>query len=160
MKRYSLLLAISLILILAAGCTVITYDVTGMQELISMTRLGGDDYEVVGHFKWSTRGVFLVSLITVMNPDLEKHLATELNRYNGNAIMNVHILEETGVIDILITWIQSYLIGAAVISTRHVVVEGDIVKMAGMSSIDYEGVENQLAAAAKAYLHAGVTTSP
>ena len=83
MKRFLLIFTAFLMLISVTGCTVITYDVSGAKEVISMTRLEGD-YETVGHFKWSTRGVFLISLITVMNPDLEKQLDKELTRKDGN----------------------------------------------------------------------------
>lgn len=133
-----------LLLLLFTSCTVINYDATSLNNIVAMSP-PASDMKVVGKFSWSTKGIFLIELLTLKNPDLEKALLSQIGKYRGNGVVNLRIVEVNDVIDYLITWAQFFFIGIAPISTRTVTLEGDIVMIEGQRGINYDELERQLA---------------
>ncbi len=111
-----------------AGCATITYDAELVDRMVAMNRIAeAGDYERVGTFEETRRTVFVVAqLITVIDAELEDAIRAELDRSDGDAIINLRIHEENDVVDVIIG-----LIATGWVNTRSVTLEGDVIRWTG-----------------------------
>lgn len=108
-----------------AGCATITYDAVTVEAMVALNRVAPPDaYERVGRFATEQRAVFLASrLVTVRDAELESAARRALARYGGDAVINLRIVEEFGLIDAVVGAVAQELI-----STRTIKLEGDIIR--------------------------------
>lgn len=135
MKRLSLPLVV-LVLLLSAGCETITYDALLYDGVASMN--SGNvpaSYTVVGKFQYSTRASFTAfDLITLKDPAIIDEMKKAVQVNDGDAVINLSIVEVTDIVDILINVFVSTVTTAAfkssidVYSTKSVEITGDVVK--------------------------------
>lgn len=127
MKRNLRFTALAGATLLLAGCTKITYDATTLRGFAAANdpRAAAEaEFEVVGQLQHSTYALFAAaSLVTVRDANLEKAAEKAMAKYGGDGVVNIRILEETDGISFLIG-----VFGGAIVSARHVVVQGDVVK--------------------------------
>lgn len=116
------------------GCSTITYDAAISPGAIAMNRGGAmPAYEHVGSFETQRRAVFVIlSLITVVDSELEDVVRRELARAGGDAVINLRIHEENDIIDAVIAVAQSILLlGGRIVDTRTITIRGDVVRWTG-----------------------------
>lgn len=135
MKRPHLIITV-LFVLLFTGCQTITYDAMLFDEVASLNRGAlPSGYTVVGTFSYTTRASFTAfDLVTLHHPEFIAEMEKALKVNDGNAIINLSIVEETTIIDILINIFVNSLTSSAlrsgidVFSTRSVEIRGDVVK--------------------------------
>lgn len=128
---------------LCTGCETITYDAQLFDEVASMNSGAlPSDYKVVGRFNYEVRAMFTAyDLITLKDPEIVEAMNKSVKVNNGDAVINISIVEETSIVDILI----SSFVGAVTqglfktsidaFSTRTVAIKGDVVKYKSTSHL-------------------------
>jgi hypothetical protein len=114
--------------LLLAGCATITYEADLIDRMVAMNRIAeASDYERVGTFSEDKRAVFVIAqLITVIDADLEDAVREALDRWNGDAVINLRIHEENDIVDVVVG-----AIGNGWVNTRSVTLEGDVIRWTG-----------------------------
>lgn len=112
----------------AAACSTITYDADLVDRMVAMNRIAeAGDYERVGTFEETRRTVFVIAeLVTVIDAELEDAIRAELDRSDGDAVINLRIHEENDAVDVIIG-----LIANGWVNTRSVTLEGDVIRWTG-----------------------------
>ena len=157
-RRSVTLFAAAVIALAMSNCSTITYDTSTLGSLVAMNspdQIG--DYETVGPFKYEMRAAFLVlDLITVLNPKIQEEIQKQISETGGNAVVNLKIYEEFAVVDWAIGFGASLIttrIGIPIgLSTRHVVITGDIIKTRRGEGAYLPSIEERLRVAAKRFV--------
>jgi len=153
MKR-STIIVLLFIMLLFTGCETITYDALLFDEIASMNNgsLPGD-YKIVGQFNYTTRASFTAfDLVTLHDPEIITEMKKAMQVNDGNAVINLSIVEVTDPIDILINIFVSTVTTAAlrtsidIFSTRSVRIKGDVVHYEKTAQL-FPAPEQQLLAA-------------
>jgi hypothetical protein len=134
--KHPLRISAALFILLFSGCQTITYDALLFDEVASLNRGAlPPGYTVVGTFSYTTRASFTAfDLVTLHHPEFIAEMDKALKVNDGNAIINLSIVEETNIVDILINIFVNSLTSSAlrsgidVFSTRSVEIRGDVVK--------------------------------
>lgn len=138
-----------LIILLFTGCQTITYDALLFDQVASLNK--GNlpaEYTIVGKFSYSTRASFTAyDLITLHHPEIVAEMSKALKVNDGDAVINLSIVEENDIVDILINIFVNSLTTAAfktnidVFSTRSIEITGDVVTF--KSSAAYHSTPEQ-----------------
>jgi hypothetical protein len=144
-------LIISLIII--NSCS--TIDVTSISSKAIALSIPGSKVKILGHFHESVRYWFTIGgLVNLNKPDIDEIFMKQLLRYNGDGICNLHLKDQYGGTDILISLgvgLGGYLVGYSasngtenekavsaslgtsvaglLVSSRTLYLEGDVYKL-------------------------------
>ncbi len=95
----SLLISASLL----SGCVTVDLSTGGIRAPVAMSSNINRDYSVIRHFERPLKGWFtLFDLITVQHPKVEEAIREELERSDGDGVVNVEIRGQDTFIDRLI----------------------------------------------------------
>ena len=141
------------IILFFTSCMTVSVDTSQIRQPVSMTLSINREYKLKKHFRIEQRAWFTVKdLVTISNPEIQGALKQELAEAEGDAIVNLTILEQNTFFDFLIpvaTTIAGYsllfltfdiasemelgvlvaipVIFGPLLNSRTYVVEGDIV---------------------------------
>lgn len=128
-------IGVLLTILLFSGCQTITYDALLFDQVASLNK--GNlpaEYTIIGKFSYSTRASFTAyDLITLHHPEIVAEMSKALKVNDGDAVINLSIVEENDIVDILINIFVNSLTTAAfktnidVFSTRSIEITGDVV---------------------------------
>ena len=139
MKRKALALTVILALLFVfSGCSSLLLETRGLVIAKKETE-GRREYKTIKHFSRTEMARWtLVGTIPLMKPDLERIISEEIDNAEGDAVMNLRIKDEWGVVDMAIelgirlTGLLSYLLFLGLpylaFSSRTVIIEGDVIK--------------------------------
>ena len=142
MKEKSLTFIIIVSLVsLTLSCESVIYETHSSDTFVSLTTPNNiDDYEVVGELEYNTKAIFLiVQLITIKDSEIDKAINKQVNKFDGDGVINLKIHEQYDIVDVVI----SILVGGLV-NTRTVKVNGDIVKMKPASMTKIPDINDQI----------------
>jgi hypothetical protein len=118
-------------LVLVSGCATITYDAGTVETLVAANApFDRGSYETIGRLDVDSRAYFLLAnLITIRDADLEREIAAQVRRMNGDAVLNLRIEEQQGLVDVAIQWAQALLLyGLSPVGSRSYTLVGDVVR--------------------------------
>jgi hypothetical protein len=144
--------ALAAICVAFAGCMTVALE-SDSAVPVMMPGAPEQDFTVVRPFETSHQGWFtLYDLVTINNPGIQKTLDAELKRSDGDAIINLKIVEQTTAIDGLVPIgisLAGYALGvtlapdvytgiaygsaigsiaAAMLSSRTYTISGDVIR--------------------------------
>jgi len=103
-KSFNVIIILS-ILSLFLSCENIIYDTHSSTEFVSLTtpkHIG--EYKVVGKLNYKTKAVFLIlSLITIKDSEIDKAITKQVNKFDGDGVINLMIHEQYDFVDIVIS---------------------------------------------------------
>ena len=142
MKEKSLTFIIIVSLVsLTLSCESVIYETHSSDTFVSLTTPNNiDDYEVVGELKYNTKAIFLIAqLITIKDSEIDKAINKQVNKFDGDGVINLNIHEQYDIVDVVIA-----LFAGGFVHTRTVKVNGDIVKMKPASMTKIPAINDQI----------------
>ena len=139
-KLLTFIIIVSLVS-LTLSCESVIYETHSSDTFVSLTTPNNiDDYEVVGELKYNTKAIFLIAqLITIKDSEIDKAINKQVNKFDGDGVINLKIHEQYDIVDVVIS-----LFAGGFVNTRTVKVNGDIIKMKPASMTKILDINDQI----------------